>query len=90
MSYLILNKGIATALGRVSINTWYVIEPIELKDGRYAVPKDAISGINRLAVKDAKKANAAINTFRTAIEVENIDDLLINYDEVGNPINRMK
>lgn len=90
MSYLIINSGIAKALGRVSVNTRYIIEPILLKDGRYAVPKDAIDGISHLVVKDAKKANALTNAFRTAVEVKEIDNLLIQYDENGNPTNIVK
>lgn len=90
MSYLILNKGIATALGRVSINTWYAIEPVELNDGTYAISKDAIDAINGLAVKDAKKVNAIRNAVRNAVEVEKIDSILIQYDDSGKPIHKLK
>lgn len=76
MSYIILNKGVATALGRISINTWYAIEPVELIDGTYAIPKDAIDRIDGLAVKDAKKVNAIRNAVRNTVEVDDIKELL--------------
>jgi len=90
MSYIILTRLQGRALRRQSINRWYIIEPVELKDGRYAIPKDAVDNIINLLDKDVtvmSRIQQAVNNTQT---LDNIDDLLIQYDENGNPTNIVK